>query len=81
MRDGDALHNNPQVSRQALEDVHEALFGWCLTRCDFEHAVAEDLLQQTYVEVLSGRARYDSRSALKTFLFAVAQNLARSPVR
>lgn len=81
MRDDDALRNNPLVSRQALQANHEDLFGWCLSRCNFDHAAAEDLLQQAYMEVLSGRARFDNKSALKTFLFGVVQNLARSRFR
>ena len=38
-------------------------------------------MQQAYVEVLSGRARFDNKSALKTFMFGVVQNLARSRYR
>ncbi len=78
MRTDDTLQNNPQISRQALEDVHQQLFGWAMSRCDFDKAAAEDLMQQTYVEVLSGRARFDNKSTLKTFLFGVVQNLATS---
>jgi len=78
MRDDDALQNNPHVLRQSLRDVHEQLFGWALSRADFERPAAEDLMQQAYVEVLSGRARFDNKSALKTFLFGVVQNLAMS---
>ena len=81
MKEHDALDNNPHVSRTALEALHGQLFGWALSRCDFERAVAEDLMQQAYVEVLSGRARCDNQSALKTFLFGVVQNLARSRFR
>jgi RNA polymerase sigma-70 factor (ECF subfamily) len=81
MRVDDALDNNPQISRQSLAGLHEQLFGWCLSRCDYERPAAEDLMQQTYVEILSGRARFDARSSLKSFLFGVAQNLARSRYR
>jgi RNA polymerase sigma-70 factor (ECF subfamily) len=38
-------------------------------------------MQQTYVEVISGRARFEGESSLKTFLFGVAQNLTRSHFR
>lgn len=38
-------------------------------------------MQQTYVEVISGRARFGGKSSLKTFLFGVAQNLTRSHFR
>lgn len=81
MRDDDALDNNPHVSRAELESLHGELFAWSLTRCDFNRAAAEDLMQTAYVEVLSGRARYDRRSSLKTFLFGTVQMLARSRYR
>ena len=38
-------------------------------------------MQDAYVAVLSGAARFDNKSALKTFLFGVVQNLARSRFR
>jgi len=81
MRDSDALDNNPHVSLSALEAIHGQVYGWALSRCDFDHAVAEDLMQQAYVEVLSGSARFDNKSSLKTFVFAVVHNLAKSRFR
>ena len=81
MRDSDALENNPHVSRTALEALHADVFGWALSRCDFNHAAAEDLVQQAYVELLSGKARFDNKSTLKTFVFSVVQNLARGRFR
>ena len=50
-------------------------------RCDYNRAVAEDLVQQTYVELLAGKARFDGRSTLKTFVFGVVHNLSRSRYR
>lgn len=81
MRDGDALEHNPHITRSALEAMHDQVFGWALSRCNFDRAAAEDLMQQAYVELLSGGARFDKRSSLKTFVFAVVQNLARSRFR
>jgi len=81
MKDDDALINNPQVSRKALEAIHSQLYGWALTRCGFDRSAAEDLMQEAYVAVLSGAARFDKKSSLKTFLFGVVQNLARSRFR
>ncbi len=81
MKDDDALVNNPQVSRKALEAIHSQLYGWALTRCGFDRSAAEDLMQEAYVAVLSGAARFDKKSSLKTFLFGVVQNLARSRFR
>ncbi len=74
MRDG--LERNPNVSRSALETLHGDVFGWALSRCDYNRAVAEDLVQQAYVELISGRARFDGRSSLKSFVFGIVQNLS-----
>ena len=38
-------------------------------------------MQQAYVEVLSVRARFDNKLSLKTFVFGIVQNLARSRFR
>lgn len=81
MRDDDALDNNPEITRSALEAIHSQVFGWALSRCDHDQQAAEDLMQQAYVELLSGNARFDKRSSLKTFVFSVVQNLARSRYR
>ena len=81
MRDSDVLDNNPHVSRSALEAIHGQVFGWALSRCNYDQVVAEDLVQQAYVELLTGKARFDGASSLKTFVFSVVQNLARGRYR
>lgn len=81
MRGDDVLEKNPRVSLSALEGVHAQIFGWALSRCNYQREAAEDLVQQAYVELLTGRAKFDERSSLKTFVFAVVQNLARSRYR
>jgi RNA polymerase sigma-70 factor, ECF subfamily len=81
MREVDALEYNPLVSKAALEALHGRLYGWALSRCGYDGATAEDLMQQAYVEILSGRARFGDQSTLKTFVFGVVQNLARSRFR
>jgi RNA polymerase sigma-70 factor (ECF subfamily) len=81
MRDSDVLDNNPRVSRSALEAIHGQVFGWALSRCNFEQQLAEDLVQQAYVELLTGKARFTGGSSLRAFVFSVVQNLARSRFR
>lgn len=81
MREHDALEHNPQVSRQALEALHSQLYGWALSRCGYDEVEAWDLMQTAYVEILSGRARFDNKSTLKTFAFGIIQNLARNRFR
>ena len=59
-----------------LERLHPASFAWALACCSGHRQQAEEALQTVYVEVLSGRARFDGRSGLKTWLFAVIRRTA-----
>jgi len=62
--------------QQAFEQYHQAVFSfaWRLT-CRQE--VAEDLTQECFLALLRAPRRFDeARGSLKTFLFAIARNLA-----
>jgi len=72
------LTGNPLVSEQALAEVHAQCHAWALNCCRGRREEAMEVLQTAYVHVLEGRARYDGRSSLRTWLFAVVRNLARS---
>jgi RNA polymerase sigma-70 factor (ECF subfamily) len=67
----------PQELESRLERLHEASFGWALSCCGWNEADAEDVLQTTYVKVISGRARFEGRAAFKTWLFGVIRLTAR----
>lgn len=54
-----------------LERLHDASFGWACSCCGWNEAEAEDVLQNAYVKVISGRARFDGRSSFRTWLFGV----------
>jgi DNA-directed RNA polymerase specialized sigma24 family protein len=41
---------------------HEASFGWALSCCRGDEPEAADVLQDTYLKVLDGRARFEGRS-------------------
>lgn len=64
-----------------LAELHAASFGWACSCCGWNEADAEDVLQKVYVKVLSGRARYDGRSAFRTWLFGVIRNTAHEHAR
>ncbi|MFQ5889012.1 MAG: RNA polymerase sigma factor [Gemmatimonadota bacterium] len=59
-----------------LERHHSDSFGWALSCCDGDEAEAEDVLQTAYLKVLEGRARFDGRSSLETWMFAVIRRTA-----
>jgi RNA polymerase sigma-70 factor (ECF subfamily) len=56
---------------QQIEELHAAAFGWALACCDRDREDAADVLQQAYCKVFSGKARFEERSTLKTWLFGV----------
>lgn len=62
--------------RDELERLHPASFGWALWCCDHRREEAEDALQIAYLKVLEGTARFDGRSSLRTWFFAVVRRTA-----
>lgn len=60
-----------------LERLHEDAFGWALSCCGWNDADAEDVLQTTYVKVISGRASFGGRSSFRTWLFGVIRQTSR----
>jgi len=59
-----------------IERLHPASYGWALACCRFRRQEAEDVLQSAYLKVLDGRARYDGRSSVGTWLFGVIRKTA-----
>lgn len=73
----DGLENNPLVSRRELSKVHEGAYMWALSLTGRDPEAAKDVIQQAYLRVVEGRARFEGRATLKTWLFAVIRNVAR----
>ncbi len=62
--------------RSDLVAHHAASWGWALACTAGDRDEAETVLQTCYVKVLDGSARFDGRSAFRTFLFGVIRNVA-----
>ncbi len=71
----------PQELEAQLERLHEASFGWALSCCGWYEADAEDVLQTTYVKVISGQAGFDGRATFRTWLFGVIRLTAFEHLR
>ncbi|MCP5114582.1 MAG: RNA polymerase sigma factor [bacterium] len=67
--------------RRELEQHHEDAYGWALHCCRRNPEDAQDVLQTTYLKALSGKARFDGRSSVRTWLFAVIRNTAADHYR
>ncbi len=57
--------------RRAIERYHVECFGWALACCGRDRDQAEDVLQASYLKILDGRASFDERSSVKTWMFGV----------
>src|SRR5688572_27878770 len=61
---------------QQLGDLHPASFAWALSCCGRDRDDAEEVLQETYLKIFDGSARFEGRSTLKTWLFSVIRRTA-----
>jgi RNA polymerase sigma-70 factor, ECF subfamily len=59
-----------------LERLHAACWGWALACCARDRDAAEDTLQSAYLRILSGKARFDGRSSVRTWVFGVIRRTA-----
>jgi RNA polymerase sigma factor (sigma-70 family) len=64
-----------------LERLHAACWGWTLACCARDRDAAEDTLQSAYLRILSGKARFDGRSSLRTWVFGVIRRTAHEELR
>lgn len=69
----DVLANNPHIRVADLEALHAGAWQWCYSLAGNE---ADDVLQQVYVMLIEGKARFRGESTLKTWLYAVIRRAA-----
>ena len=68
---------SPTEVEAELERLHGESFGWALNCCGWDESEAEDVLQTTYLKIVSGKARYGGHSAFRTWLFGVIRMTAQ----
>ena len=61
---------------EELEQFHADSYGWALACCAWRRELAEDVLQEAYLRVLDGRARFSGKASSKTWFFAVIKRTA-----
>ena len=57
--------------RECIEQFEGRLLAFAVSRLR-NHAVAEDIVQETFVGFLTALPNYDDRTPLESFLFAIA---------
>ena len=61
---------------EQLEALHPASYAWALACCGRSADEAEEVLQIVYLKIIEGKARFDGKSSLKTWLFSVIRRTA-----
>lgn len=77
----DATEHDSDELEARLGELHTASFGWACSCCGWNEADAEDVLQESYVKVISGRATYSGKSTFRTWLFGIIRLTALEHAR
>jgi RNA polymerase sigma-70 factor (ECF subfamily) len=72
---------SPELLRAKVAALHDASFAWALQCCGRDRSVAEEVLQNAYLKILDGRARFAGRSSFKTWLLALIRNTSLDECR
>jgi len=87
--DASLVYSDDMVLVPALRDGDELAFTWLLDRYDHSlrrlamnyvqsRAVADEVVQDTWMGVINGIDRFEGRSSLKTWVFRILMNVARA---
>jgi RNA polymerase sigma-70 factor, ECF subfamily len=72
------LRAGDEAAFRALIDMYHAMFVRVARMYVSTQAVAEEVAQETWLAVLEGIARFEGRSSLKTWLFRILTNRAKT---
>ncbi len=67
------LANNKNLSEFDLQCLHTDLIQWIQFCTNHDGELSAEIIQQTYLKIVEGRAKYEKKSALRTWLFGVAR--------
>jgi RNA polymerase sigma-70 factor (ECF subfamily) len=65
-----------EVTREALVRLHPDAWAWAVSCCRGDRQTAHDALHDAYVRILDGKAVFEGRSSLKTWVFGVIRMTA-----
>ena len=74
----EALRNGDELAFASLLDQYHGRLLRLAMNFVRSHAVAEEVVQETWVGVLEGLSRFEGRSALKTWIFRILINQAKT---
>ena len=62
---------NKQAQIKELERLHELSHAWALRCCYEDREAAAEVLQNTYLKILEGKAKFKGNATFKTWLFSI----------
>lgn len=71
----------PQQLEHLIKEQHADAYRWARQCCNFQDALAQDVLQQVYLKILEGKAVFNGHSSVKTWLFSIIRYTALEQVR
>jgi RNA polymerase sigma factor (sigma-70 family) len=72
---------HPRELLDQLAALQADAFRWAVTCCAGDPAAGEDVLQESYIKVATGRATFAEKSSLKTWWLAVVRHTAAEHLR
>jgi len=77
-----ALRNRERIAAEALYDMYSASLYGVISRIVIDTAIAEDVLQDTFIKIWNSFASYSSdKGRLFTWMVNIARNLAIDKIR
>jgi len=62
--------------KDMLEKHHKEAFTWAMKCCDHNLENTHETMQNTYLKILEGKAKYNGTATFKTWLFSIIRNTA-----
>lgn len=65
------MQNNPFIQENDLRELHQDAVQWARYCVGYDRELALEVVQQAYLKIVEGSARFAQKSTLKTWLFGV----------
>ncbi len=57
--------------KNQVQELHRESYLWSLSCCNYDKEMAKDVLQNVYVKIYDGKASFNQKSKLKTWMFSI----------
>lgn len=57
--------------KNQVQELHRESYLWSLSCCNYDKEVAKDVLQNVYLNIYDGKASFNEKSKLKTWMSSI----------